>query len=99
MARGHYRYRKVIRDPRTNLDMDYDDTMTRHYFDSISIPDLQNVISRRIPYLNVDNVEEFTPNHRRLVNVTAFVQYIMTLYQARKENIDIHFQQVKTRER
>lgn len=27
MNGGHYRYRKVAHDPRTNLDMDYDDTM------------------------------------------------------------------------
>ena len=85
MIRDHYPYRKVIHDPRTNEDMDYDDAMMRHYYDFISIPDLQNVISRRIPYFNVDNMQEFIPsNNRHLVTVTAFAQDIMTLYQARK---------------
>ena len=58
------------------------------------------MIHRRIPYLTVDTMEEFIlPNQRRLVTDTAFVQHIMTLYQERKENIQIHFQQVQNRER
>ena len=75
--------------------MDYDMAMAHHYFDSISIPDLQNVIHRRIPYLTIVSIEEFIPpNQRRLVTVAAFVQHVMSLYQTRKELIEIHFQQV-----
>ena len=100
MSRSRYRFRKQIRDRRTNQDMDYDMALTHHYFDSISIPNLQNVIHRRIPYLTVTNMEEFMPpNSRRLVTVTAFVKHVMSLYEQRKELIQIHFQQVQNRER
>ena len=37
MSEGRYRYKKVIRDPRTNKDIDYDDAMTRLFSDSISL--------------------------------------------------------------
>ena len=61
---------------------------------------LVNVINRRIPYLTIANMEEFMPpNSRRLVTVTAFVQHVMSLYERRKELIEIHFQQVQNRER
>ena len=94
IARGHYRYRKVIRDSRTNLDMDYDDAMTQHYHDSIFILDLQTVLSRPISYLNFDYIQKFLPpNQRRLVTVTFFLTHVMSLYQATKKMIDIHFQQ------
>ena len=100
MTRGNYRFRKEIRDPRTNQDMEYDMAMTHHYYDSISISELQSVIHRRIPYLTIASMEEFIPpNHRRLVTVTAFVQHVMSLYERRKELIAIHFQQVQNRER
>ena len=66
ILRDRYRFRKEIRDPRTNQDMDYDMAITHHYVDSISILDLQNVIHRRIPYLTIVSMEEFNPpNHRR----------------------------------
>ena len=45
MIRGYYRYRKVIRDSRTNQDMDYDDAMTHYYYDSIPVPELQSVLT------------------------------------------------------
>ena len=37
MSNGRYSY-KVIRDPRTNTHINYDDAMTRLFFDSIYIP-------------------------------------------------------------
>ena len=62
MASGHYRFHKFIEDPHINKRMDFDTVLTQHYHSSIAVVELRNLILRRIPYLNMQAVNNFSPN-------------------------------------
>ena len=97
------RYRnplKILKDPRTNANFNYDIAVSRFCHESVTTVELQRILRRRVPTLSLDDTLEFIPSgNRRHVCVNRFVKHIMSLFEERKNIIELYQAHCKQRER